>query len=301
MQSIFTGVQPGWHSPPAHLTAVHEAPNPPVDSVQISAALTLHSEVSFLVLIQIPGLPNPISALIDSGATSNFLDSSLADLPLFVTEPLDRLIALCLFNGKPATTGFIHESVTTSVAFTHGSTQNLSLLVTKLHPSVPLVFGLPWLRSTNLTINWSTLSLTFTMGPRSVLPSLALARACLTAALRHKDIISDLSPVFDSIPELCTSSGPSLLTKVVVSAQKTSSVKLGQFSSNSAPPLGSIPWDRHGFTPPALHAWDPLSSWFSASDTFEPMVGGVISPPMVLPLLREDHVNNHVFIEDQPS
>src|SRR5882672_1969346 len=89
-------------------------------------ALTSHSEVSFLVLIQIPGFPNPVSELIDSGATSNFLDSSLADSPLFVTEPLDCPIALCLFDGKPATAGFIHESVTTSVAFTDGSTQNLS-------------------------------------------------------------------------------------------------------------------------------------------------------------------------------
>src|SRR5882672_6842060 len=125
--------------------AVHEAPNSPVDLVQISAALTLHSEVSCLILIRIPGFQDPVLALIDSGATSNFLDSSLANLPLFVTEPLDHPIALCLFDGKPVTAGFIHESVTTSVAFTDGSTQNLSLLVTKLHPSAPLVFGLPWL------------------------------------------------------------------------------------------------------------------------------------------------------------
>src|SRR5467141_2096824 len=149
-------------------------------------------------------------------------------------------------------------------------------------------------------IDWSTLSLTFKMGPRLVLPSLALARACLTAALRHEDIISDLSPVFGSIPELCTASGHSLPTKMVVSAQKTPSVKLGPFSSNSVPPLGSIPWDRHGFAPPALHAWDPSSSWFSASDTFELIAGGVISPATVLPLSWDDHVNNHLFIGDHP-
>jgi len=87
---------------------------------------------------------------------------------------------------------------------------SLSLsLVTKLHPSAPIVLGLPWLRNTNLTIDWSALSLTFKTGPQSALPSLALARACSTAALRHEDITSDLSPAFDSIPELCTSSGPS--------------------------------------------------------------------------------------------
>src|SRR5882672_3874623 len=79
-----------------------------------------------------------------------------------------------------------------------------------------------------------------------------------------------------------------------------SSFKLGPFSSNSAPPLGSIPWDQHGFSPPALHAWDPSSSWFSTLDMFEPIVGRVISPATVLPFLREDHVNNHLFIGDQP-
>ena len=154
------------HVVPQHTSmVVYEAPNPLVDSVQISVALTSHSEVSFLVLVQIPGLPNSVSALIDLGSTSNFLDSSLATLPLFVTEPLDLLITLCLFNGKPATAGFIHESVTTPVAFTDGLTQDLSLLVTKLHPSAPMVFGLPWLQSTNPIIDWSTLSLTFQTGP----------------------------------------------------------------------------------------------------------------------------------------
>src|SRR5882672_6900074 len=280
--------------------AVYQDPDSPVDSVQISEALTWCSEVSFLVLVQIPGFPDPVSALIDSSATSNFLDSSLADSPLFVTEPLDLPITLCLFDGKPVTAGFIHESVTTSVAFTDGSTQNVSLLVTKLHPSAPMVFGLPWLRSTNPMTGCSTLSLTFKTGPQSVLPLLALARACSTAALCHEDIISNLSPVFDSIPELCTSSGPSLPTKVVASAQKMPSVKLGPFSSNSAPPLGSIPWDRHRFAPPALHAWDPSSSWFSASDTFKPLAGGVISPATVLPLSWDDHVNNHLFVGDHP-
>ena len=67
--------------------------------------------------------------------------------------------------------------------------------------------GLPWLRSTNLMINWSVLSLTLKIGPRSTLPSLAFAQGCSTATLHHEDIIYDLPPVFDSIPELCNSSG----------------------------------------------------------------------------------------------
>src|SRR5467141_2020669 len=135
--------------------AVYEAPDPLVDSVQISTALTSQSEVSFLVLVQVPGLSDPVSSLIDSGATSNFLDYSLAIALKFVLEPLDLPVALCLFDGKPMTAGFIHESVTTSVVFADGSIQPLSLLVTKLHPSAPIILGLPWLRSTNPIIDWS--------------------------------------------------------------------------------------------------------------------------------------------------
>src|SRR5882724_11752314 len=150
-------------------------------------------------------------------------------------------------------------------------------------------------------IDWSALSLTFKTGPQSALLSLALARACSTATLHHKDIISDLSPVFDSIPELCNSSGPSILTKVVLISKLTSSVKLGPFLSNSAPPLGSIPWNRPGFVPPKLmHSWDPLLPWFSASDKFSPTTGGAPTPAMIFPLLGEDHVNNHISLGVPP-
>src|SRR5882724_2068986 len=126
-------------------TAVDKAPAPIVDSVQISATLTSHSEVSFLISLGLPGHLDPVSALIDSGATSNFLDSSLATFPPFVLEPLDCPIALCLFDSKPATAGFIHESVNISVSFTDHLTQSLSLLVTKMHPSALIILGLPWL------------------------------------------------------------------------------------------------------------------------------------------------------------
>src|SRR5882724_3354842 len=174
--------------------AVDKVPEPIVDSVRISATLTSHSEVSFLISLTLPGISDPVSALIDLGATSNFLGSSLAASPTFVLEPLDRLITLCLFNGKPVTARFIHESVNISVLFADCSNQSISLLVTKLHPSAPIVLGLPWLQSTNLTINWLALLLTFKTGLQSALPSLALARACSTATLHHEDIIPNLPP-----------------------------------------------------------------------------------------------------------
>src|SRR5882724_11716397 len=111
-----------------------------------------------------------------------------------------------------------------------------------------------------------------------------------------------LPPVFDSIPELCNSSGPPIPTKVVLISKSTSSVKLGPFLSKSAPPLGSIPWNQPRFIPPELmHSWDPLSPWFSALDKFSPIVGGVPTPATSFPLLWEDHVNNHHYLGVPPS
>src|SRR5882724_5710560 len=138
--------------------AVDKVPDPLVDLVRISAALTSHSDVSFLISLTLPGLSDPVSALIYLGATSNFLDSSLAASPTFVLEPLDQPITLCLFDGKPATARFIHESVNISVLFADCLTQSLSLLVTNLHLSALIVLGLPWLLSTNPMINWLALS-----------------------------------------------------------------------------------------------------------------------------------------------
>jgi len=46
-------------------------------------------------------------------------------LPIFVPEPLDHPITLCLLDGRPETAGFIHESVNLSVTFTDNSTQDI--------------------------------------------------------------------------------------------------------------------------------------------------------------------------------
>src|SRR5882724_11160339 len=50
-----------------------------------------------------------------------------------------------------------------------------------------------------------------------------------------------------------------------------------------------------------MHSWDPLSPWFSTSDKFSLTVGGVPTPATIFPLLREDHVNNHVCLGVPPT
>ena len=59
----------------------------------------------------------------------------------------------------------------------------------------PIVLGLLWLRTTNPTINWETLSLAFPSGTASMLPHMTVAMACT---------MIDLPTIFDTIPELYT-------------------------------------------------------------------------------------------------
>ena len=159
------------------------------------ASLTSHSQTSFIINVQLSGHQDPILALINSGATSNFIDSSFISTFKFPCTPLVSPIALCLFDGKPATSGFIHEYMETTITFSESSSQMLSLLVTKLHPLAPIVLRLLWLRTTNPTINWDTLSLTFPSGTASMLLHMTVAMACTTI---------DLPMLLDTIPELHT-------------------------------------------------------------------------------------------------
>ncbi|KAG5731802.1 hypothetical protein E4T56_gene1526 [Termitomyces sp. T112] len=45
------------------------------------------------------------------------------------------------------------------MTFANGQQQELRLLITKLHPSAPIVLGFSWLCSTNPHINWPSLTL----------------------------------------------------------------------------------------------------------------------------------------------
>jgi len=70
-------------------------------------------------------------------------------------EPLDRLIAQCLFDGKPVIAGFIHESVNISVLFSEHSTQSLSP-GDETAPIALMSLAFPAAKH-NPTIDWSAL------------------------------------------------------------------------------------------------------------------------------------------------
>ena len=60
------------------------------------SSTTSSSDMSFIVPVHLSGVEKPVNALIDSGATSNFIDSSLASLPNFKLSSLTGLLFLFL-------------------------------------------------------------------------------------------------------------------------------------------------------------------------------------------------------------
>ncbi|KAG5348707.1 hypothetical protein C0989_008830, partial [Termitomyces sp. Mn162] len=123
------------------------------------AHLSSHSSTNLLLRTTLPFTDKPVPTLVDSGATNNFVDESLAAL---APQPLRRLpapIPLKLFDGDSTPAGDITHCLETTLTFADGQQQELRLLVTKLHPSAPVVLGFSWLRSTNPRIDWPSLTL----------------------------------------------------------------------------------------------------------------------------------------------
>ena len=124
-----------------------------VSPVHLFTSIESHSDSSFIIHVTLFGILDPVPTLIDSGATSNFVNSSFSSHSNFTCIPLHSPISLCLFDGKPATNGFIHEYLNTSLTFSDSSLQDILLLVMKLHPLATIVLGLLWLHSTRPIID----------------------------------------------------------------------------------------------------------------------------------------------------
>ncbi|KAG5349248.1 hypothetical protein C0989_005022, partial [Termitomyces sp. Mn162] len=123
------------------------------------AHLPSHSSTTLLLRTTLPFTDKPVPTLVNSGATDNFVDESLAAL---APQPLHRLpapIPLKLFDGDSTPVGDITHCLETTMTFADGQQQELQLLITKLHPSAPVILEFSWLRSTNPRVDWPSLTL----------------------------------------------------------------------------------------------------------------------------------------------
>ena len=98
---------------------------------------------SFLLGLKISDLS--VTALLDSGATHCFIDSTLVSDHRLPTNLLPQPMHLRLFDGSYASENIAYE-VTVPVSFAPDKVLPVSFLVTPLDSEISAVIGLCWLR-----------------------------------------------------------------------------------------------------------------------------------------------------------
>ena len=138
-------------------------------------------------------------ALLDSGATNNFIDSNFCQQHGIPTFKKTNPYQLFVIDGRPIKSGNVTHSVTLDLRV-GAARHTITFDVTALG-SYPLVLGTPWLRRFNPTIDWkrNQVSLSDTTAPVKGLPLVP------TQAPPHIAFL-DLS-TFDKVASLpgCTS------------------------------------------------------------------------------------------------
>ena len=103
------------------------------------------------------------TALIDSGATRNFIDLGLLSLANFPLKQLPQPIGAFNVDGTPNRQGTILWKAHTRMVLPQGF-NNLDLMVVSLGRK-QIILGMPWLKSKNPHIDWKSNTLSF---PRSL-------------------------------------------------------------------------------------------------------------------------------------
>lgn len=101
------------------------------------------------------------TAMIDSGAAGNFIDSYFAQSRLIPLIPCESLLAVAVLDGRPLGAGYVHFTtgyVTLLMGSLHTETIQLFLIQS---PNHPIILGLPWLQEHNPQISWIDRQITY--------------------------------------------------------------------------------------------------------------------------------------------
>lgn len=122
-------------------------------------------------------------ALIDSGATRNFIDIKFAALHKLPLIPLPKPERLFLIDGSDG--GVIAYRVHLNMNLGQPSTESVSLEVTHLE-GFPVIMGMPWLRQTNPTIDWRRGALKVNRNPQLRATAVSAPDLCAVPKIYHQ-------------------------------------------------------------------------------------------------------------------
>ncbi|KAG6884673.1 hypothetical protein C0993_009054 [Termitomyces sp. T159_Od127] len=210
----------------------------------LMAHLPSQSSQTLLLHTTLLSPSTPVNTLVDSGATDNFINESLAMLAA-MPQRLPLPICLTLFDSSSTSASDITHYVQTIFTFTNGQWQDLQLLVTHLHTSTPLILGLSWLRSINLALIGKISHSTLTAKPQnaqspspsmsppwSVLPTTpTLLSNSVQSPLSHLSSIPDSVNSPKSSPPSSTAGPPECLS--VISSASPTTPSTDQWNYNS--------------------------------------------------------------------
>ena len=162
------------------------------------SASALSSANSFFLSVSSDSFPGtPVQALLDSGSTHCFIDSSFVSLNSLPAYSVS-LISLRLFDGS--SNSVIVQAVRLALRFSSGEVTPVELYVTPLEASCSVVLGHNWLAKYNPSIDWSTSSLSFRSTPAPASETSPPVRTSLPSS----------SGLDSSVPEPSVSTPPSI-------------------------------------------------------------------------------------------
>ena len=124
--------------------------------------------MTFPILLQGKNKTVDTSALINSGATGNFMDLRLLSQDNFVLVQLPTPILTYNVDGTTNQKGTIHWKVRTTLTLRDHS-HPIELMILQLN-TPRVILGIPWLKKWNPTINWPCLSMTIPLLPHLPIP-----------------------------------------------------------------------------------------------------------------------------------
>lgn len=145
-----------------------------VPAQQLLVSAVEYNNYQHLVLpisLTVNGRTVSLCAMIDSGATGNFINGSVIRKYGLPTEKLAQPKALAVVDGRPIEAGRVTHCTPEMRLSTDNHNEDISLWITSLGRH-DVILGLPWLEANNPRIDWNARTIRWTKsGPTSALPA----------------------------------------------------------------------------------------------------------------------------------